>query len=151
MAPSLSVNAASNPRDREASGRSVGPTFPRAWAQRAEHRDQPLVRVYARLSEGAPEPSGRAALTSIAAGLDEAYPRASGSDRSLHLGAPTWIDPRTRLADGDQDFEIVGLVADTKTEDFLARPIPTVYFSFPQRGYGTTSALMISVQGEPAA
>lgn len=47
-------------------------------------------------------------------------------------------------------FEIVGVVGDTKTEDFFAEPPPTVYFSSPQHDYGTTRALMVSVTGDPS-
>ena len=50
---------------------------------------------------------------------------------------------------GERSFEIVGVVADTKTEDFLAEPPPTVYFAYPQFDLGTTSALTISVPGDP--
>ncbi len=50
----------------------------------------------------------------------------------------------------DRSFEIVGVVADTKTQDFFAEPPPTVYFPYPQLGYGTTSALMVSVAGDPS-
>ncbi len=47
-------------------------------------------------------------------------------------------------------FEIVGVVADTRTEELFAEPPPTVYFAYPQLGYGTTSALMVSVNGDPS-
>ncbi len=50
----------------------------------------------------------------------------------------------------DRQYEIVGVVRDTKTEDFLIEPPPTVYLSYPQHAYGTTSALMVSVIGDPA-
>ena len=50
----------------------------------------------------------------------------------------------------DRSFEIVGVVRDTKTEDFFAEPPPTVYVASPQHDYGTTSALMVSVPGEPS-
>ena len=49
----------------------------------------------------------------------------------------------------ERSFEIVGVVRDTKTEDFFAQPPPTVYFAYPQHDYGTTSALMVSVTGDP--
>ncbi len=51
--------------------------------------------------------------------------------------------------EADRRFEIVGVVRDTKTQDFFAEPPPTVYFAYPQQGYGTTSALMVSVTGNP--
>jgi predicted permease len=48
-------------------------------------------------------------------------------------------------------FEIVGVVRDTKTQDFFADPEPTVYFSYPQHAYPTGSALLVSVAGDPRA
>jgi hypothetical protein len=48
-------------------------------------------------------------------------------------------------------FEIVGVVRDTKTQDFFADPEPTVYFSYPQHTYPTGSALLVSVAGDPRA
>ncbi len=49
----------------------------------------------------------------------------------------------------ERTFEIVGVVADTRTEDLFAEPPPTVFFAYPQHDYGTTSAMMVSVNGEP--
>jgi predicted permease len=56
-------------------------------------------------------------------------------------------------ADGapDRMYEIVGVVGDTKTQDFLANPEPTAYFSYPQHRYPTGSALLVSVAGDPGA
>ena len=51
----------------------------------------------------------------------------------------------------DRVFEIVGVVRDTKTEDFFAETPPTVYFSYPQHPYPTGSALMVSTIGDPQA
>jgi predicted permease len=51
----------------------------------------------------------------------------------------------------DRMFEIVGVVRDTKTEDFFAEPPPTVYFSYPQHSYPTGSALLVSTSVDPAA
>ncbi len=51
----------------------------------------------------------------------------------------------------DRAFEIVGVVRDTKTRDYLADIEPTVYFSYPQFSYPTGSALMVSVAGDPGA
>jgi putative ABC transport system permease protein len=48
-------------------------------------------------------------------------------------------------------FEIVGVVSDTKTEDFFTEPPPTVYFSYPQHDYPTGSALIVSTINDPAA
>ena len=50
----------------------------------------------------------------------------------------------------ERTFEIVGVVRDTKTQDFFAEPPPTVYFAAPQHTYSTTSALMVSVNGDPS-
>ncbi len=51
----------------------------------------------------------------------------------------------------DREFEVVGVVRDTKTQEFLAVPEPTVYFSYPQHRYPTGSALLVSVVGDPGA
>jgi len=48
----------------------------------------------------------------------------------------------------EKPFEIVGVVADTKTQDLLAPAEPTVYFSYPQRAYPSGSALIVSVTGD---
>jgi putative ABC transport system permease protein len=50
----------------------------------------------------------------------------------------------------DRMFEIVGVVRDTKTQDFFAEPPPTVYFSYPQHSYPSGSALMVSTSVDPA-
>jgi len=68
------------------------------WAELAEDRDVPLVRVYGRLREGFGEERGLADLEAVAAGLDEVYPRQRES-RRLSLDASTWIDPRSRIAE----------------------------------------------------
>ncbi len=65
------------------------------------------------------------------------------------LGRRIWWPGRGDAA--DRMFEIVGVVRDTKTQDFLAEPEPTVYFSYPQHGYPTGSALLVSTAGDPAA
>jgi predicted permease len=49
----------------------------------------------------------------------------------------------------DRVFEIVGVVRDTKTRDFMAAVEPTVYFSYPQHAYPTGSALLVSTVGDP--
>jgi predicted permease len=67
------------------------------WAQFAENRDIPLVRVYGRLRSGTGDEQAVAELATLALGLDEAYPREDS--RRVRLGAPTWIDPRARLAE----------------------------------------------------
>jgi predicted permease len=54
-------------------------------------------------------------------------------------------------AETDRVFEIVGVVADMKMQDFLAQAEPTVFFSYPQHGYPTGSALLVSAVGDPAA
>ena len=60
------------------------------------------------------------------------------------------IGRRIEWPEEDRSYEIVGVARDTKTEDFFAAPPPTVYFAYPQHDYGTTSALMVSVAGDPA-
>jgi predicted permease len=49
----------------------------------------------------------------------------------------------------ERAFEIVGVVRDTKTQDFLSDTEPTVYFSYPQHDYPTGSALLVSTAGRP--
>jgi predicted permease len=51
----------------------------------------------------------------------------------------------------EREYEIVGVVADTKTRDFMADPEPTVYFSYPQHSHPTGNALMVVAQGDPAS
>ncbi len=74
------------------------------WARRAENRDMPLVRVYARLGAGGSEQQARSELAGLAAGLDELHPRAAPEEgdaartaRRFDLDAATWIDPRSRV------------------------------------------------------
>jgi predicted permease len=68
------------------------------WATQAEDRDRPLVRVFGRLRDGVGRERGTAALRTLAAGLDELYPRRT-TPRRLRLEQATWIDPRTRVAE----------------------------------------------------
>ncbi|UCG87577.1 MAG: ABC transporter permease, partial [Gemmatimonadota bacterium] len=70
-----------------------------SWAARAEDRDVPLVRVYGRLRPGVPEEQATAELETIAAGLDDVYPR-QDTGRRPRLEAANWIDPRSRIAEG---------------------------------------------------
>ncbi len=51
--------------------------------------------------------------------------------------------------EADRMFEIVGVVRDTKTEDFFAEAPPTVYFSYPQHAYPTGSALVVATTTDP--
>ncbi|UCC71006.1 MAG: ABC transporter permease [Gemmatimonadota bacterium] len=51
----------------------------------------------------------------------------------------------------DRAFEIVGVVRDTKTQDFLGETEPTAYFSYPQHAYPTGSALLVATTGHPGA
>jgi len=51
----------------------------------------------------------------------------------------------------DRVYEIVGVVRDTKTRDFIAEPEPTVYFSYPQHRYPTGSALLVVANSDPSA
>ena len=57
---------------------------------------------------------------------------------------------RINSAEDQRSFEVVGVVRDSKTEDFFAEPPPTVYVASPQHDYGTTSALMVAVPGDPS-
>ncbi len=49
----------------------------------------------------------------------------------------------------DREFEIVGVVGDTRTQDYFAAAAPTVYFSYPQHPYPTGSAVMITTRADP--
>jgi hypothetical protein len=51
----------------------------------------------------------------------------------------------------EREFEIVGVVRDTKTQDFLGDTEPTAYFSYPQHAYPTGSALLVSTTGGSGA
>jgi putative ABC transport system permease protein len=60
-----------------------------------------------------------------------------------------WPDPPNEEGGMDRMFEIVGVVRDTKTQDFFAEPPPTVYFSYPQHRYPTGSALLVTTTADP--
>ena len=47
-------------------------------------------------------------------------------------------------------FEIVGVTRPVKLTDFIAEPEPVLFLSWPQLGYGTTSALMVRTSVPPA-
>lgn len=49
----------------------------------------------------------------------------------------------------DQQLEIVGLVGDTKIRDFLSPAEPAIYLPFAQQSYGSGSALLVTVEGDP--
>jgi putative ABC transport system permease protein len=49
-----------------------------------------------------------------------------------------------------REYEIVGVVRDTKTRDYFDDPEPTVYLSYPQHRYPTGSALLVSAKGDPS-
>ncbi|MCP4662006.1 MAG: FtsX-like permease family protein [bacterium] len=51
----------------------------------------------------------------------------------------------------DRSFEIVGVVRDTRSRDFLAEPEPLVYFSYPQHYYRPGNALLVATTIDPAA
>lgn len=70
-----------------------------SWAAQAEDRDVPLVRVYGRMHPGVARDRALAELATIAAGLDDIYPRQNAS-RRLRVEAANWIDPRSRLSEG---------------------------------------------------
>ncbi|NNM04792.1 MAG: FtsX-like permease family protein, partial [Gemmatimonadetes bacterium] len=49
----------------------------------------------------------------------------------------------------DQEFEVVGVVGDTKVRDFLAPAEPAVYLPFRQQAYGSGSAILVTTVGDP--
>ncbi len=69
-----------------------------SWDAAAQNRDLPLVRVFGRLDPGVHRDRAQAELTTVAAGLDEAYP-GRDSPRRIGIDAATWIDPRSRQAE----------------------------------------------------
>ena len=89
--------------------------------------------------------------------LDPVLDRAEGRDVALvnealarrYFGAESPLGRRIDWPEEERSFEIVGLVRDTKTDDFFGAPPPTVYFSYPQHQYSTTATLMVSVEGDP--
>jgi predicted permease len=48
-----------------------------------------------------------------------------------------------------QEFEVVGVVGDTKLRDFLAPSEPAVYLHYAQQPYPTGSALLVNTMGDP--
>ena len=73
---------------------------------------------------------------------DRYFPDQSALGR--HLRWPLGEDMESR------DFEIVGVVRDIRSGDFLAEPDAMVYFSYPQHNYPSGSALVVSAVGSPA-
>ena len=49
----------------------------------------------------------------------------------------------------DQEFEVVGIVGDTKVRDFLIPAEPAVYLHYAQHAYPTGSALLVTTLGSP--
>jgi putative ABC transport system permease protein len=68
-----------------------------SWAAQAEDRDVALVRVYGRLRTAATDQQAMTELMTVAAGLDELYPREEA--RRLRFEAANWIDPKSRIAE----------------------------------------------------
>jgi predicted permease len=80
--------------------------------------------------------------------VNETFAERVFPDRSAvgrHLRWPLGEDTEAR------SFEIVGVVQDIRSGDFLADPEAMVYFSFPQHAYPSGSALVVSAVGDPAA
>ncbi len=143
------------------------------WVRSAAVADYPLLaghREAELVPEGASEPDqlvysavnpgffetleielrqGRAfAETDTAGGRDVAVVNEALARR--FFAGESALGRRLTWPEEDRSFEIVGVVRDTKTQDFFAEPPPTVYFAYPQLGYGTTSALTVSVTGDPS-
>ncbi len=68
------------------------------WDRMALDRDVPLVRVYGRLAEGIEREVATGELNRIAAGLDDAHPRADEA-RTVRMDPANWIDPRVRMSE----------------------------------------------------
>jgi len=77
--------------------------------------------------------------------VNEALARQMGGGNPV--GRQIWAP----AADGaDEAYEIVGLVADARVQNFLADPEPVVYFAYPQQGYTPGNALVIATRIDPA-
>jgi len=71
--------------------------------------------------------------------------------RQMGGGDPVGRQIWAPAADGtEQAYEIVGLVADARVQNFLADPEPVVYFAYPQQGYTPGNALVIATRIDPA-
>jgi predicted permease len=81
-----------------------------SWDRAAQDRDLPLVRVYARLAEGADEAQATQALMGVARSLDETYPLAEGT-RAVRAETATWVDPRSRMEEAPRNRLMVLSVA----------------------------------------
>jgi len=49
----------------------------------------------------------------------------------------------------DQEFEVVGVVGDTRVRNFLIPAEPAVYLPFAQQAYGSGSAILVTTMGDP--
>ncbi len=78
--------------------------------------------------------------------VNESLARRFFADGSV-VGRRVWW-PQSE-GEADREFQIVGVVKDTKTRDFFADPEPTLYFSYPQFMYPTGSALVVSTHSDP--
>jgi len=60
---------------------------------------------------------------------------------------------RSPMPDGGeaQVYEVVGISADARAQNFLIEPEPAVYLPFAQYNYPTGSGLVLAVNGDPAA
>jgi hypothetical protein len=77
--------------------------------------------------------------------VNEALARQMGGGNPI--GRQIWAP----AADGaERAYEIVGLAADAKVQNFLADPEPVVYLAYPQQAYRPGNALVISTVIDPA-
>lgn len=127
---------------------------------RLDGQDDPVSLVYSKVIPGLfaaldiDVVQGRAFVAGDTAGApDVAMINQTLADRFFPNAAPVgrrlWWPGAGDEA--EREFEIVGVVRDTKTRDFIAEPEPTVYFSYPQHPYPTGSALLVVANGDPAA
>ncbi len=128
-------------------------------AMRLEGRDEPVPLVYSKVIPGFFEAfdihlsRGRSFGDSDVAGAPDVAMINQALAQRFFPGQEA-LGRRIRWRDrgaAERVYEIVGVAADTKTQDFLLDPEPTVYFSYPQHAYPTGSALMLATTGDPAA
>jgi len=64
------------------------------------------------------------------------------------IGRRIWL----RAGDGsERGFEIVGVVGDTRLEEYLSPPEPVVFLSNPQMSYASGSALVVRTASDPTS
>lgn len=124
---------------------------------RLEGRDESLPLVYSRVVPGSFEALGIDVLEGrsfVPADRDDA-PGVAVVNAELArrffdgraVGRRIWWPAVESRA--EREFEIVGVVRDTRTQDYFGGVEPTVYLSYPQHPYPSGSALIVRARAEP--